>query len=125
VNVECLADMLACPVCLEPQGCTACVAASREQTACDERYAERVRCACGGPDKVRLVRAADGFACPCCRAQYSLREGVLDLTPRTALGEGTLYADHDFHERLEVTDNPLLLSACIKARQMRRSRARE
>jgi SAM-dependent methyltransferase len=49
-----------------------------------------------------------------------VRKGVLDLAPPAALGETTLYADHDFHERLEVADNPLLLSARVKALQMRR-----
>jgi SAM-dependent methyltransferase len=40
--------------------------------------------------------------------------------PRSAVGERTRYADHDFHERLGVSDAPPLLSARIKADMMRR-----
>jgi ubiquinone/menaquinone biosynthesis C-methylase UbiE len=115
-----LIEMLACPICLEPSGCAACGLPEGNHASCVSSYVERARCACGGPDKVRLQPAAVGFVCPCCRARYAFKDGVLDLTPRQALGDGTLYADHEFHERLVVADNPLLLSARIKARQMLR-----
>jgi ubiquinone/menaquinone biosynthesis C-methylase UbiE/uncharacterized protein YbaR (Trm112 family) len=115
-----LVELLACPVCLEAGGCASCARSTLDHAMCLEHYAERAACACGGPDKVRLVRTDDGLACPCCRTVYALRDGLVDLVPRTAVGEGTLYADHDFHERLEVADNPLLLSARIKARQVQR-----
>jgi SAM-dependent methyltransferase len=115
-----LLESLACPVCLETSGCEACALPARDHALCLRRYAERAGCACGGADKVALARTADGLACPCCGAVYGLRDGVLDLIPRTALGEGTLYAEHEFQERLEVADGPLLLSARIKARQMQR-----
>jgi SAM-dependent methyltransferase len=115
-----LIEMLACPICLEPAGCASCAAARRDHALCLARYSERARCACGGPDKVPLRPVDAGLACPCCGHTYAAREGVLDLAPPAALGETTLYADHDFHERLEVADNPLLLSARVKALQMRR-----
>ncbi len=114
-----LTEMLACPVCLEASGCERCGSVGGHD-ACLSRYSERTRCACGGPDKVRLTPVADGFECHCCRARYSFRGEVLELTPRQPLGQGTLYADQDFHERLAPADNPLLLSARIKARQMLR-----
>jgi ubiquinone/menaquinone biosynthesis C-methylase UbiE len=114
-----LLEDLACPVCLEPEGCPQCSLERREHSACVERYAERAGCACGGPDKVRLVRTPAGFSCPCCGVVYEAREGVVDLIPRTEMGEGTRYADHEFQERLEIADNPLLLSARTKANRMR------
>jgi SAM-dependent methyltransferase len=40
--------------------------------------------------------------------------------PRRSLGEVSLYADHDFHERMRVADAPPLLSARVKADMMRR-----
>jgi SAM-dependent methyltransferase len=115
-----LLERLACPVCLEPSGCAACSVSERDHARCLARYSERVNCNCGGPDKVRLQPVATGFACPCCGRTYVLQDGVCDLTPTAAVGEGTLYADHEFHERLDVVDNPLLLSARVKAGQMHR-----
>lgn len=115
-----LVELLACPVCLEAAGCASCARPTQDHGACLEHYAERAACACGGPDKVRLVRGDEGLVCPCCRTVYALRDGLVDLVPRAAVGEGTLYADHEFHERLEVADNPLLLSARTKARQVQR-----
>jgi SAM-dependent methyltransferase len=60
--------------------------------------------------------------CPCCRALYPALEerGYLDLVPRQQVGEVTLYADHDFHERVGAVDAPPLLSARVKADMMRR-----
>ena len=116
-----LLERLACPVCLEPSGCASCSVAERDHTLCLARYSERAACGCGGPDKVPLrASAGAGLECPCCRRTYVLRDGVYDLTPQASVGESTLYADHEFHERLDVVDNPLLLSARIKADQMRR-----
>lgn len=44
--------------------------------------------------------------------------GYVDLVPRTSVGEVTQYADHEFHERLHVTDAPPVLSARIKIDRM-------
>jgi SAM-dependent methyltransferase len=114
-----LIEDLACPVCLEAAGCPACGLAERDHAACIQRYAERSRCACGGPDKVRLAAAPGGALCPCCGALYQGQAGAMEALPRHALGSGTRYADHDFQERLDVADNPLLLSARTKANRMR------
>src|SRR5262249_41970852 len=55
--------------------------------------------------------------CPCCGVAYPMHPeaGYLDLVPRTSLGEVTQYADHEFHERLHVTEAPPVLSARVKA----------
>jgi SAM-dependent methyltransferase len=118
---EALLARVACPVCLEAAGCASCARPAATHGACGE-YAARVRCGCGGPDKVALLAEADALACPCCGARYALHraEGYLDLLPRTELGARTQYADHDFHEHLRVTDAPPLLSARVKADMMRR-----
>jgi ubiquinone/menaquinone biosynthesis C-methylase UbiE len=115
-----LLDQLACPACLEPSGCASCSVAAPDHTICLARYSERVGCRCGGPDKVRLQAIEAGLECPCCHRTYLLRDGVYDFTPPAAVGDGTLYSDHEFHERLDVADNPLLLSARVKAGQMQR-----
>src|SRR5262249_47439395 len=47
-------------------------------------------------------------------------EGWVDLAPRTAVGEITQYADHEFHERLGIADAEPVLSARVKADMMRR-----
>jgi ubiquinone/menaquinone biosynthesis C-methylase UbiE/uncharacterized protein YbaR (Trm112 family) len=120
VTSTALIEQLACPVCLEPAGCETCSVAERDHAICLARYSERASCGCGGPDKVRLrALAGEGIECPCCRRTYVLRDGIYDLTPQAAVGEGTLYADREFHERLDVVDNPLSLSARVKASQMR------
>ncbi len=117
---DALLAIAACPVCLEPGGCAACARPPGDhQEHCAAQYAARVRCACGGPDKVRLAPAADGSArlhCSCCGAFYPLDHdgGFADLAPRTEVGAGSLYEDHEFHERLGVTDAPPLLSARVK-----------
>jgi SAM-dependent methyltransferase len=87
-----------------------------------EDYARRVRCACGGPDKVRLEARGDALGCPCCGASYALRrdEGYADLAPARPVGEITHYADHEFQERLGATDAEPVLSARVKADMMRR-----
>lgn len=113
---ERLLELVACPVCLGPEGCSACADATGH-AACASRYAERAACPCGGADKVALRREADALVCPCCFTRYALRPdgGHAVLAPPQAVGEGTLYADHEFHERLEVTDAPPVLSAGVKA----------
>ena len=139
-----LLERVACPVCLERAGCTECSSAAGH-SGCAE-YARRVRCACGGPDKVRLEmvdgglggaerpparRAREGFTperanealvCSCCGAAYALRrdEGYADLAPARPVGELTHYADHEFQERLGTTDAEPVLSARVKADMMRR-----
>jgi SAM-dependent methyltransferase len=112
ISAELMAAV-ACPVCLEPSGCARCSApAGHEGCAA---YAVRAACSCGGPDKVRLVRAGDGLHCSCCGTTYVVADGHLALSPPVAVGEGTLYADEEFHERMEVTDAPPVLSAGVKA----------
>jgi SAM-dependent methyltransferase len=117
-----LLPRLACPVCLESAGCARCSAAGAGHAACVASYAARVGCACGGPDKVRLAAEGESLRCPCCQTAYPVRrdQGYVDLVPRTAVGELTRYADHEFHERLEVKDGPPVLSARVKADMMRR-----
>jgi ubiquinone/menaquinone biosynthesis C-methylase UbiE len=115
-----LLERVACPVCLEPEGCAVC--SGRGHDGCAERYASRVACVCGGPDKVRLVDGGDALECPCCRTRYRVdrERGYVELVPRQSVGEVTHYADHEFHERLGVTEAPPLLSAGIKFEWMRR-----
>ena len=112
---------VACPVCLEPGGCGACAADGGHAQTC-ARYRERAACACGGVDKVRLIDEGDALRCPCCGERYPVVEsgGYLDLVPRASVGSVTQYADHEFHERLHVTDAPPVLSARVKADMMRR-----
>jgi ubiquinone/menaquinone biosynthesis C-methylase UbiE/uncharacterized protein YbaR (Trm112 family) len=116
---EALLAVLACPVCLEPDGCAAC-GRPGGHAGCAE-YAGRAACPCGGPDKVRLARAEESLTCPCCGAAYPIRadEGYVDLAPAGAAAE-THYADHEFQERLAVTDAEPVLSARVKADMMRR-----
>jgi SAM-dependent methyltransferase/uncharacterized protein YbaR (Trm112 family) len=118
---EALLARVACPVCLEATGCACCARSQGGHAACAE-YAERLRCACGGPDKVALRRETGALICPCCQASYPLHagEGYVDLQPRAAVGETTQYADHEFHERLHVTEAPPVLSARVKADMMLR-----
>jgi SAM-dependent methyltransferase len=118
------ADLLArvaCPVCLEAAGCALC-SDGAGHASCTERYAARAGCPCGGPDKVRLTVTGDALTCRCCQGRYEIHaaEGYVDLVPGQSLGEGTHYADHEFHERLGVTEAPPLLSAGIKFETMRR-----
>ncbi len=114
-----LIERVACPVCLEAAGCPAC-ARPPGHAACAQ-YTERAACACGGPDKVRLQRDAAALHCRCCGTAYPVNEaaGYADLAPRSRVGDVTQYADHEFHERLGVSDAPPLLSARIKADMMR------
>jgi SAM-dependent methyltransferase len=112
--------LVACPVCLEEAGCDRCARPGAGHAACETGYRERAACACGGPDKPALAQRDASLACPCCGASYAIHpEGYLDLVPRAAVGALTQYADHEFHERLEVVDAPPLLSAGIKAAVMR------
>ena len=110
----------ACPVCLEAVGCARCGLDRQDHAACVDRYAARVGCECGGPDKLRLERAASELTCSCCGSGYALdeKEGYADLRPKTAVGDVTQYADHDFHERLGVNEAPPYLSARVKADMM-------
>jgi SAM-dependent methyltransferase len=121
ISAELLARV-ACPVCLEEAGCAACARSGRGHAACASEYAARARCACGGPDKPRLADEGDALRCRCCGAGYAVRRdaGYLDLTPRESLGDTTQYAEHEFHERLGVSDAPPLLSARVKADMMLR-----
>jgi ubiquinone/menaquinone biosynthesis C-methylase UbiE/uncharacterized protein YbaR (Trm112 family) len=118
---ESLLATLACPVCLESVGCAACARAGGHAETCGD-YATRAGCACGGPDKVRLTRAEGALRCPCCGTAYALAPDAqwVDLVPRTSVGEVTQYADHEFHERLHVTEAEPVLSARVKADMMRR-----
>ena len=104
---ETLLERLACPVCLEGSG--------------EADYTTRVR-APEGPDKQRLRREAGALACPSCGARYAIHPdaGYVDLVPKASVGEVTQYADHEFHERLGVSDAPPVLSARVKADVMRR-----
>jgi len=115
-----LLDRLACPVCLEATGCARCARASVTHETCLAEYAERVGRGCGGPDKVRLELQDGALACPCCGVCYTqlTEQGYVDLLPRSQVGAVTQYADHEFHERLGVTDAPPVLSAGVKAAMM-------
>ena len=115
-----LLPLLACPLCLEAPGCAAC--ARPAATSDPGEYAARAGCACGGPDKPRLVPEEAALRCPACGTRYPFDRatGFVDLVPRADLGAVTQYADHEFHERLHVTDAPPVLSARVKADMMRR-----
>ena len=117
-----LFEKLACPLCLERDGCAACRPRGDGHGACVTDYDRRAACACGGPDKVRLATEGAALRCPCCGVAYPVHaeEGYVDLVPPTSVGEVTQYADQDFHERLHVNDAPPLLSARVKADMMRR-----
>ncbi len=117
---DALLARLACPVCLEPAGCAGCARPGGGHEACCGEYGARVRCYCGGPDKVTLKREGERLRCTCCGAGYPVLSaaGRVDLVPRKEVGEVTRYADHDFHERLRVSDAPPLLSARVKADMM-------
>lgn len=122
---EALIGALACPVCLEPTGCEWCGRDHADhQLHCATAYKERVRCPCGGPDKPPLALRADGSAlrCSCCGTDYAIDRdgGYVDLAPRGEVGAGSLYEDHEFHERLGVIDAPPLLSARVKFDMMAR-----
>lgn len=116
-----LLDRLACPVCLEGAGCALCERTSVGHGSCASEYADRARCRCGGPDKVRLLAKSDSLACPCCGATYPLRavEGFVDIVPPGSTGDSTLYADHEFQDRMRVVDSAPYLSARVKADVMK------
>jgi ubiquinone/menaquinone biosynthesis C-methylase UbiE/uncharacterized protein YbaR (Trm112 family) len=118
---DAMLQAVACPVCLEGPGCADCARPSGHAHTCAD-YAARAGCPCGGPDKARLTREAGALVCACCGARYPIEEsqGWVDLVPRTSVGEVTQYADHEFHERLHVTDAEPVLSARVKADMMRR-----
>ena len=62
---------VACPVCLEAAGCRLCTDGAGH-ASCAQRYAERVACVCGGPDKVRLEARGDALLCSCCGTRYAV-----------------------------------------------------
>jgi len=110
-----LRERVACPLCLEAGGCGHC---SRAAAGPDD-YAVRAGCPCGGPDKVRLEASGAGLRCSACGVDYAIdAAGYVNLVPHTSVGEVTQYADHEFHERLHVTDAPPVLSARIKIDMM-------
>ena len=117
-----LLERVACPVCLEREGCAECAATAEGHEACRRDYRRRAACPCGGPDKVRLLPEDGALRCPCCGALYRVQreQGYVDLVPREDVGDVTQYAEHEFHERLGVTDSPPVLSARVKADMMRR-----
>ncbi|MET0556449.1 MAG: hypothetical protein ABW221_25660, partial [Vicinamibacteria bacterium] len=118
---DALLARLACPVCLEASGCARCGRDRLDHARCADEYEARVACACGGPDKMALTAVADGLRCACCGVVYEVHaaDGYVDLAPRASVGEVTQYADHEFHERLGITDAPPVLSARVKADMMR------
>ncbi|HEV8255101.1 MAG TPA: methyltransferase domain-containing protein [Vicinamibacteria bacterium] len=115
-----LLDRAACPTCLEANGCARCTRPAGHAPCAD--YADRAGCPCGGPDKVRLRPDGAQLLCPCCGGAYRFSpEGdYADLLPRSAVGETTHYAEHEFHERLGVREGEPLLSARVKADMMLR-----
>ena len=116
---DALLAAVACPVCLQAEGCASCRVGGGHAESCLP-YAARIDCACGGPEKAPLTRRPDGLRCACCGDVYPVQGAHLDLRPREAVGEITRYADHEFFERLHVTDAPPVLSARVKADMMRR-----
>ncbi len=113
---QALLERVACPLCLEAAGCERCARA----VAGPADYAARAGCPCGGPDKLRLDPQGAELRCPACGVAYVVdgEGGYVNLVPRTSVGEVTQYADHEFHERLHVTDAPPVLSARIKIDMM-------
>ncbi|MBX7184189.1 MAG: class I SAM-dependent methyltransferase [Vicinamibacteria bacterium] len=85
-------------------------------------YAERVACACGGPNKRALEHRGEGFYCSCCltRYPYGPSHDYVDLLPRTDVGRVSHYADEEFQERLGVREGEPVLSAGVKARMVSR-----
>lgn len=114
-------NRVACPVCLEPKGCDRCSTTGGHE-ACEQGYAERVLCACGGPDKRALEHRGEGLLCPCCLTRYRFgpNRDYVDLLPKTGVGRVSHYADEEFQERLGVREGPPVLSAGIKARMVER-----
>ena len=107
-------------MCLEGAGCPLCTRPGGHGATC-AAYAARAACPCGGPDKARLRQDGGALACACCGARYPIEAGGwVDLVPRASVGEVTQYADHEFHERLHVTEAEPVLSARVKADMMRR-----
>jgi ubiquinone/menaquinone biosynthesis C-methylase UbiE len=112
----------ACPVCLDRAGCGKCGTRVGGHDVCQASYAERVRCACGGPDKRALEHRGEGFYCSCCLTRYPFgpSRDYADLLPRTDVGRVSHYADEEFQERLGVREGPPVLSAGVKARMVSR-----
>ena len=112
----------ACPVCLEKAGCEKCGVKTGGHDVCISAYAERVACACGGPDKRALEHRGEGFYCACCMTRYPFgpSRDYVDLLPRTDVGRVSHYADEEFQERLGVREGTPVLSAGVKARMVSR-----
>jgi SAM-dependent methyltransferase len=87
--------------------------------ACVADYRARAGCVCGGPDKLPLERSGGALRCRCCGGVYPVEVNHLDLLPRAGVGQLSRYAEHEFHERLGVSDAPPVLSARVKADMMR------
>jgi ubiquinone/menaquinone biosynthesis C-methylase UbiE len=113
---------LACPLCLDKAGCEKCGVKTGGHDACVASYAERVSCACGGPNKRALEHRGEGFYCSCCltRYQFGPSRDYVDLLPRTEVGRVSQYADEEFQERLGVREGPPVLSAGVKAKMVSR-----
>jgi ubiquinone/menaquinone biosynthesis C-methylase UbiE len=114
--------VFACPVCLEKAGCEKCGVKTGGHDVCINAYADRIACACGGPNKRALEHRGEGFYCSCCLTRYPFGPGrdYVDLLPRTDVGRVSHYADEEFQERLGVREGPPVLSAGVKARMVSR-----
>ena len=112
----------ACPVCLDRAGCEKCGVKTGGHDVCLASYVERVRCACGGPNKRALEHRGEGFYCSCCLTRYPFgpSRDYADLLPRTEVGRVSHYADEEFQERLGVREGRPVLSAGVKARMVSR-----
>lgn len=112
----------ACPVCLDKAGCEKCGVRTGGHDVCMKSYAERVACACGGPNKRALEHRGEGFYCSCCLTRYPFgpSRDYVDLLPRTDVGRVSHYADEEFQERLGVREGEPVLSAGVKARMVSR-----
>ncbi len=112
----------ACPVCLDKAGCDKCGVKTGGHDICMKSYAERVACACGGPNKRSLEHRGEGFYCSCCLTRYPFgpSRDYVDLLPRTDVGRVSHYADEEFQERLGVREGEPVLSAGVKARMVSR-----
>jgi ubiquinone/menaquinone biosynthesis C-methylase UbiE len=117
-----LLDALACPLCLESSGCEDCSRDQGDHEICSRDYADRIRCACGGPEKTKLINEGRALRCPCCGVEYPFDEngGYVDLRPQWGTQAQTQYTNRDFHEQLHVRDTPPVLSAGVKAAWTRR-----